>query len=107
MVWGSVVGMTNKQIVGYLSLHSRISFQDDNEAEFEICVHPDYEGEGRGSDLVKWAIQHVEEKTNLCCLKALVEKGNSKSEGMLKDKLGFRILKTDNLGSVLIKDIKC
>ena len=101
------VTRTGGQIVGYLSLHSSsMSFQDDNEAEFEFGVHPDYEGIGRGSALVKRAIQHAEKETNLCRLIALVKKDYSRSEGMLKNKLGFLVLKKDNLGSVLAKDIK-
>ena len=83
-----------------------MSLQDDNEADFEFGVHPDYEGKGRGSSLVERAIQYAEKETHLCRLIALVKKDNSRSEGMLKNKLGFLILKKDNLGSVLAKDIR-
>ncbi len=100
------VSRAGGQIVGYLSLYSSMSFQDDNEAEFEVGTHPEHEGEGRGSALVKKAEEYAQEETNLCRLIALVKKGNSESEGMLKNKLGFRVLRKENLGSVLAKDIK-
>jgi ribosomal protein S18 acetylase RimI-like enzyme len=100
------VTRTGGQIVGYLSLHSRMSFQDDDEADFELCVHPDYEGKGKGSALVEKAIQYATKETNLCRLVALVKKDSSRSEWMLKNKLGFMALKKHNSGSVLAKDIR-
>ena len=100
------VSRAGGQIVGYLSLHSSTSFQNDNEAEFEVGIHPDHEGDGRGSALVKEAEKYAQEETNLCRLIAQVKKGNSESEGMLRNKLGFRVLRRENLGSVLAKNIK-
>ena len=93
------------QIVGYLSLHSSISFQTDNKAVFEVGIHPDYEGERRATDLVKRAIQYTQEKTNLRHVEALVKKSKPESEGMLK-KIGFRVLHKDDLGSTLVIDIQ-
>ena len=93
------------QIVGYLSLHCSKSFQDDNDAEFEFGVHPDYEGKGRGTALVEKAIVFAENETKLCQLIAKVAKNSLKSERMLTSKLGFSESKRDNLGCILVKNI--
>jgi len=41
------VAQDNEHIIAYLSLHSTTSFQNDEEANFEIFVLPDNQRQGK------------------------------------------------------------
>lgn len=100
------VARNNGQIIGYLSLHSDKSFQDDsNSADFEMCVHPDHQNQRKGTALVESAIQYAEEKTKLNRLTALVLKDNHASKSLCEN-LGFRVLKEHSKGYLMAMDIK-
>ena len=101
----TLVARNNEKIIGYLSLHSDKSFQDDsNNADFEMVVHPDHQKQGNGKNLLEFAILYAEKKTKLNRLIAKVLKDNDASKRLCKN-FGFRVLEEENKGYLMALDI--
>ncbi len=93
------------QITGFLSLHCRNSFQNDNEGTFEVFAHPDFKGKGYGSALIDRAEQYVIKESNIKNLKIAVLNNNPRAKKLYIRK-GFISLSKDHKGEWFFKKIK-
>ena len=101
------IAKKRNEIIGFLTLYSREPFiHNDNDAEFEIVVNPDFRNHGIGKKLLKSAIQYAENETGLKQLKAKIPTGNDASK-KLCEHCGFRLLYKESKGFVMILEIAC
>ena len=79
------------QIIGYLSLECAKSFQEDNEGDLIVVIHPFYQKQGNGTVLTEKAIEYIKKETKLNQIKAGIPNNNISSKKML-EKCGFNVL---------------
>ena len=84
-----------------MALHSRQPFTyEDNDAELEIVVKPDFRGRGIGKRLLGIAIQYAENRTRLSRLVAKIPTGNYASKSLCED-FGFLLQHKEPKGFVM------
>jgi GNAT superfamily N-acetyltransferase len=93
------------QITGFLSLHCSRSFQDSDEATFEVFAHPDFKGMGFGSDLIDLAHQFLIKDSKIKTLKIGVLNNNPRAKDRYVKK-GFTSLGPGAKGEDYYKNIR-
>jgi GNAT superfamily N-acetyltransferase len=103
------VATDNNKIIAYLSLHSDISFQSDNDADLDVFVLPDSQRHGIGSDLIEYAFQYASSNTMLNRLTAGVSDDNPRATSVkqfLREKIGFDFIGRYGKAECFARDVK-